>query len=85
MEAKGGCYCGELRYSVSGAVEVSLQCRCHECQDIIGGNPNMAAIFALEDFKYTQGPPAAFARSYLEMPFICHFSQIAEQLLEAAI
>ena len=51
MEAKGGCYCGELRYSVSGAVEVSLQCRCHECQDIIGGNPNMAAIFALKDFK----------------------------------
>ena len=30
MEATGGCNCGELRYSVSGAVEVSLQCHYSE-------------------------------------------------------
>ena len=73
MEATGGCYCGELRYSVSGVVEVSLQCHCRECQYITGGNPNVAAIFALEDFKYTEGSPATFARRDLETPVVRHF------------
>ena len=33
----------------------------------------MAAIFALEDFKYTEGSPATFARSDLEKPVVRHF------------
>ena len=35
----------------------------------------MVTIFVLEDFKYTQGSPATFARSDLEMPFIRHFCE----------
>ena len=33
----------------------------------------MAAIFALEDFKYTEGSSATFARSDLETPVVRHF------------
>ena len=73
MEATGGCNCGELRYSVSGAVEVSLQCHCREYQYITGGKPNVAAIFALENFKYTEGSQATLARSDLEKPIVRHF------------
>ena len=73
MEATGGCYCGELLYSVSGDIEVSLQCHCRECQYIAGGNPNVAVIFAIEDFKYTKGSPTMFARSDLEAPVVRHF------------
>ena len=76
MEATGGCYCGELRYSVSGAIELSLQCHRRECQYITGGNPNMAAIFDIEDFKYTKGSPTMFTRSDLETPVVRHFAQI---------
>ena len=63
MEATGGCYCGKPRYSVSGAVEVSLQCHCRECQYIAGGNPHVAVIFAIEDFKYTKGSPTMFGEA----------------------
>ena len=55
MKATGGCYCGALRYSIDGAAEAMLQCHCRECQYITGGNPNVAAVFALEDFRYISG------------------------------
>ena len=66
MKATGGCYCGALRYSIDGAAEAMLQCHCRECQYITGGNPNVAAVFALEDFRYISGTPSTFARSDLE-------------------
>ena len=73
MKATGGCYCGALRYSIDGAAEAMLQCHCRECQYITGGNPNVAAVFALEDFRYISGTPSTFARSDLDTPVVRHF------------
>ncbi len=73
MKATGGCYCGALRYSIDGAAEAMLQCHCRECQYINGGNPNVAAVFALEDFRYISGEPSTFARSDLDTPVVRHF------------
>ena len=58
MKATGGCYCGQLRYEIDGPLEATLQCHCRECQYITGGNPNVAAIFGENDFRYTKGEAA---------------------------
>ena len=73
MEETGRCYCGELRYSVRGSLEGSLQGHCRECQYITVGNPNVAVVFALEDFKFTEGLSAKLAQSDLETPVVRHF------------
>ena len=73
MKATGGCYCGQLRYEIDGPLETTLQCHCRECQYITGGNPNVAAIFGENDFSYTKGEAATFARSDLERPVVRHF------------
>ena len=73
MEETGRCYCGELRYSVRGSLEGSLQGHCRECQYITVGNPNVAVVFALEDFKFTEGLSAKLVQSDLETPVVRHF------------
>ena len=73
MEATSGCYCGSLRYSVSGAVAVNLQCHCLECQYITGGNSNVIVILPFGSFLYTKGSPTTFWRSDLKMIVLRHF------------
>ncbi len=51
MQATGGCYCGEIRYEINGALEVTAQCHCRECQYITGGNPAVFAVFCMDDFQ----------------------------------
>ncbi len=73
MQATGGCYCGEIRYEINGALEVAAQCHCRACQYITGGNPAVFAVFCMDDFQYTAGNIATFARSDLATPVIRHF------------
>lgn len=73
MHAQGGCYCGEIRYEIQGPCQGALQCHCRECQYITGGNANVIMVFKDEDFSFTQGTPAVFARSDLETPVRRHF------------
>ena len=73
MRAKGGCYCGGIRYEVDGDLEGAIQCHCRECQYITGGNPNVIAVFSKKDFKYTKGEVAIFSRKDLAKPVHRHF------------
>ena len=73
MKATGGCYCGEIRYEINGALEVTAQCHCRECQYITGGNPAVFAVFSKDDFQYTAGHIATFARGDLATPVVRHF------------
>ena len=69
----GGCYCGEIRFEVTGPQEAAFQCHCRECQYITGGNANIVVVFAETDFRYTKGVTTTFARSDLETPVTRHF------------
>jgi len=73
MSVKGGCYCGAIRYEISGEQEAAFQCHCRECQYITGGNANIVVVFAENDFRYTRGKPSIFARPDLENPVKRHF------------
>ena len=55
MAVTGGCYCGEIRFEVTGPQEAAFQCHCRECQYITGGNTNIVIVFAESDFNYTKG------------------------------
>lgn len=68
MEFSGGCYCGEIRYSVVGDIGGKAMCFCRECQKIAGGGPNVALTVPEAGFAYTQGTPRRFARADLEAP-----------------
>ena len=73
MELKGGCYCGEIGYVISGELQACFQCHCRECQYITGGNPNAVMVFSQEDFEFSKGNPSVFARSDLETPVNRYF------------
>ena len=73
MSLTGGCYCGELRYEVTGDPMFQGQCHCRECQYISGGSPNVIMGFPVASFKYTQGEPKAFRRKDLESPVAREF------------
>ena len=73
MELEGGCYCGDMRYKVSGDAVFKGQCHCRECQYISGGSPNVIMAFPEAGFEYTKGAPKGFSRSDLEAPVTREF------------
>lgn len=73
MELEGGCYCGGLRYRISGEPLFRGQCHCRECQYIAGGSPNVVMGMPESGFAYTRGEPRAFRRKDLESPVTREF------------
>ena len=73
MALEGGCYCGALRYEVTGDPLFKGQCHCRECQYISGGNPNVLMAVPETGFKYTKGAPKEFRRSDLDTPVTREF------------
>lgn len=70
---QGGCYCGEIRFEVTGKPVMKGQCHCRECQYIAGGGPNFFFVVPEDGFAITQGEPKAFARADLENARTRHF------------
>ena len=68
LDLDGGCYCGALRYKVTGDALFKGQCHCRECQYISGGSPNVCLAIPHAGFEYTKGEPKQFKRSDLETP-----------------
>jgi hypothetical protein len=73
MELEGGCYCGAVRFKVSGDALFKGQCHCRECQYTSGGAPNMVMGMPEANFAYTKGSPKGFQRSDLEKPVTREF------------
>jgi hypothetical protein len=73
MQLEGRCYCGELRYEVTGDPVIKGQCHCRECQYVSGGGPNLIFGFPDSGFEYTTGQPASFSRSDLDSPIAREF------------
>ena len=63
---QGGCYCGALRYKVTGEPVMKAECHCRECQYISGGGPNFFMIVPDGGFAFTQGAHKDFTRSDIE-------------------
>jgi hypothetical protein len=51
----GGCACGALRYTCSGAPKLSLNCHCRDCQRLSGSAYLAAIIVDRTTFHVTQG------------------------------
>ena len=85
MQANGRCYCGAVRYSVSGDPVIQAQCHCRECQYVSGGSPNVTIGFPEGGFKYTQGTPKQFRRKDLPQPVTREFcGECGTQILSRA-
>ena len=73
MDITGGCYCGAVRYKLSGDPLFKGQCHCRECQYISGGLPNVVMGMPEAGFAYTQGAPKEFRRKDLADPVTREF------------
>ncbi|MCA1246788.1 GFA family protein [Massilia sp. MS-15] len=63
MHLEGGCFCGAVRYVVSGETFNSTLCHCSDCRRVSGA-PALAWFSARRaDFRFTKGEPARFASS----------------------
>lgn len=52
---EGGCYCGGVRYEISGPPKWSGHCHCRSCQLALGGAFMTWAKVAADDFHVTKG------------------------------
>ena len=57
----GGCACGAVRYTCSGAPKLSLNCHCRDCQRLSGSAYLAAIIVDRTTFHFTQGIPKYYA------------------------
>ena len=63
MTLTGGCYCGALRFEISGEIPMRALCLCRTCQRISGGSGNLFIGIAASAFRYIQGEPRRFTRA----------------------
>lgn len=68
MTMTGGCYCGALRYEISGEIPMRALCLCRTCQKISGGAGNLFIGIKASAFRYTHGEPRRFAREGADTP-----------------
>lgn len=73
MDITGGCYCGAVKYTVSGDPLFKGQCHCRECQYISGGLPNVVMGMPEAGFAYTKGAAKQFRRKDLDDPVTREF------------
>lgn len=60
---KGGCYCGAVRYQISGPPTWSGYCHCRSCQIALGGAFATWSKVAVKDFIVTKGEIKIFQKT----------------------
>ena len=70
---EGGCYCGQVRYQVTGPAKAFGACHCRECQHISGGGPNYFQLYEAASLSFVRGMPKAFQRADLDKPRVREF------------
>lgn len=63
MTMTGGCYCGQIRYTVEGEPRLRAQCHCRACQHLSGGAPNYYMLMPPDGFRYEAGTPKTYTRT----------------------
>ena len=56
-EIEGGCFCGEVRYKVSGEPVLQLFCFCNDCRLILGTDGYAGYMINESDFVLAKGSP----------------------------
>ena len=69
----GGCYCGKVRFEVSGPAVMKAQCHCRPCQYITGGGPNFFMMVPETAYTFTQGTVSQFERDDIDNPRLREF------------
>jgi hypothetical protein len=60
---EGGCFCGAVRYRLTGSPVFSAVCHCESCRRASGA-PSVAWVTVdFGKFEFTQGEPAAYPSS----------------------
>jgi hypothetical protein len=59
----GGCLCGAVRFSVTGAAQWTAYCHCRSCRRHTGAPVSAYAGFEREQVRFTSGQPARFVSS----------------------
>ena len=68
MTLTGGCFCGGLRFEITGEIRMRALCLCRTCQKISGGGGNYFVGLEEEGFRYTAGQPQRFSRDSRSAP-----------------
>ena len=61
--ARGGCFCGAIRYEASGAPREVSHCHCSMCRRVSGAPVVTWATYPLAALRWTQGTPATLRSS----------------------
>jgi hypothetical protein len=68
----GGCYCGNIRYSVKSAPFHQANCHCENCRRAIGAQAVAWVTVKRSDFRYEKGPPADYRTATGAWRTFCH-------------
>src|SRR6516225_2044071 len=60
---EGGCFCGAIRYCVSGSPTNKMVCHCKSCRRVAGAPVVAWLTFPRTQFEFLRGQPAAFNSS----------------------
>ena len=63
-EAEGGCFCGAIRYRVSGEATNSMVCHCQSCRRVAAAPVVAWVTFPTAQFRLLQGHPSEFHSSH---------------------
>ena len=62
-EVHGGCFCGAIRYAITGIPEQSLVCHCPDCRRAVGSQSVAWLVVQTNKFEVLVGEPKIFNSS----------------------
>jgi hypothetical protein len=68
---RGGCQCGNLRYSIAGKLGAASICHCRMCQKAFGSWGAALVDVPFENFTWTRGTPGHFRSSSIVTRGFC--------------
>ena len=58
----GGCFCGHVRYEITGEAVMQLMCYCKDCLKITGTSGYAGYMVSESDFQVVSGEPKVHAK-----------------------
>jgi hypothetical protein len=62
----GGCFCGEIRYEITGDAVLQLLCFCEDCLSIVGTDGYAGYMVSKSDFRLVAGKPQVHTKTSKE-------------------